>query len=433
MRRKLLGLAAAGLAAALMLGGCLPESLIPGEGDPVPPGIFLDSSSGAEKLPPEESAPPVVTESAGTTETGNGPEAESGSSGGGEAWQGGALEAWEDSFRYGFLTDHQKKVYRDLYEKASSRLDVFKVTALDSDSVESAYYALLADHPELFWLSGAASIYGSEGPGEKEVTLVFNMEADRIGELSGVIEERVREYLSSLPEGASEYQRVKAAYEYIIKNTDYEPGAAQGQNIQSALISRASVCAGYSRAFQYLLHRAGVFCAYLSGTVERDGRNEPHAWNLVRIDGTYTYVDVTWGDPNYGGMPPGEGMPEITYDYLCLTSDEMERTSHRADEELQMPDCSSKAYDYYFLNGCCFESFDEESVSSRLWAAVDNNIREVHFKYASYEEYAKAASAIFEGGLLKEVLQQRMQWDGSRQISYYPMLTDGLYSIDIYW
>ena len=130
----------------------------------------------------------------------------------------------------------------------------------------------------------------------------------------------------------------------------------------------SSVCQGYAKATQYLLNHLGVPCTLVQGRVDT---GEAHAWNLVQVDGSFYYVDTTWGDASYQ-MEDGSAestLPEINYDYLCVTTEDLLRT-HSIDSVVPMPECTDRAANYYVREGAYFTTYDEvqmQEIFDRAW------------------------------------------------------------------
>ena len=63
------------------------------------------------------------------------------------------------------------------------------------------------------------------------------------------------------------------------------------------------VCDGYAKAFQYLMHRAGVPCVVVFGsTVSEEAASDgafDHAWNKVFVNGKWLNMDVCWADTGW--------------------------------------------------------------------------------------------------------------------------------------
>lgn len=57
------------------------------------------------------------------------------------------------------------------------------------------------------------------------------------------------------------------------------------------------VCANYSALFTIMCYKQGIESHYIYGNVA--GSDLAHAWNLIKVDGEYKYVDLTNLDPNY--------------------------------------------------------------------------------------------------------------------------------------
>lgn len=95
--------------------------------------------------------------------------------------------------------------------------------------------------------------------------------------------------------GKSEYEIVCAVNDYLCDTVAYpekEPYADESHTAYSAFQYGSAVCDGYSRAAKLLLNEFGIECDILVGDCSGGG----HAWNLVKVDGNWYQMDVTWND-----------------------------------------------------------------------------------------------------------------------------------------
>lgn len=335
-------------------------------------------------------------------------------------------------FYYDQLSDAQKETYRQLYSNISARKKQFNVNCERVSDIETCLKAVMNDHPEFFWINSGAEIYGARGGGREQVTLTFNVDESEIDGIRQKIDACVRDFESGIGKNDTTYSKVRAAYEYIIYHTDYRLNSSQDQNIQSVFLNHYSVCAGYSKAFQYLLHQLGIPCTYVSGTISDNGAS--HAWNLVQIDGVNTYVDVTWGDPTYQENQEDSRRLKIVYDYLCFTTDEMNRSGHVPDPAFSLPDCTSTTYDFYRRLGDYFTSYDGSEIQKHLYSTVRSGESITYLKFASDDIYQRALSNLFgTSGLIADPLQEKMTRDGTGSIRYYYSKSDEFRTIKIFW
>ena len=183
-------------------------------------------------------------------------------------------------------------------------------------------------------------------------------------------------------------------YESVIFSTNYDLSAADNQNIASVFLGGASVCQGYAKATQYLLNHLGVMCTLVQGTVDT---GEAHAWNLVQVDGDYYYVDTTWGDASYRMENGSEqrSLPEINYDYLCVTTEDLLRT-HRIEAVIPMPECTATEANYYVREGSYFTSYDHEQMQAVFDRAIEGGRTEVTIKCADELCYQEICHALID-------------------------------------
>ena len=104
----------------------------------------------------------------------------------------------------------------------------------------------------------------------------------------------------------TDYDKVLAIYEYLIDTLEYDHDALKDQDpndvcffLEGVFEYNRAVCDGYSKAFVLLCRIEGIECLRDYGSDYSTGGTTYHAWNYVKIDGTWYAVDATAGDPVY--------------------------------------------------------------------------------------------------------------------------------------
>ena len=240
------------------------------------------------------------------------------------------------------------------------------------------------------------------------------------------------ECLAAIQETASDYEKIKSVYEYLIQTVEYNLDAPDNQNIYSALAGKESVCAGYARSTQYLLNRLGIVCAYVTGTTtDADGNTEDHAWNMVRCEGEWYFVDTTWGDPMFQQEEEQVASRAMTYDYLCCTEDMILRT-HTLKEGYDYPECGPDRWNYYSMNGIIYESYERDTLLEAMYDSIDAGEASVIFKFVSDAVYEQAHDAV-TGELVQEGASYLGRMYGLREVHYSYVEEPLLDKLTIYW
>ena len=169
------------------------------------------------------------------------------------------------------------------------------------------------------------------------------------------------------------------------------------QSIYSVFCMDKTVCAGYAKALQYLLNLCGIECTYVT--------SETHAWNLIKLEGEYYHIDVTWGD----GSDTKKDKPQtdtVNYDCFCITTEELARLeSHTPDNSFPIPKCTATKCNYHRRHGLFFDSYDSGRVKSIVCESVKLNKLDVSFKFGSSKVFNEAKKQLVDDGKFREAIQ----------------------------
>ena len=104
---------------------------------------------------------------------------------------------------------------------------------------------------------------------------------------------------SLMQDGMDDLAKVSAVNSYLCDSVYYpgsEPYPLVTHMVYGAVEDTCAVCEGYAGAAAAILRDMGVDCMIEVGPVTDGGG---HAWNLVKVDGNWYQLDVTWNDNGF--------------------------------------------------------------------------------------------------------------------------------------
>ncbi|MCX7710312.1 MAG: stalk domain-containing protein [Clostridia bacterium] len=266
-------------------------------------------------------------------------------------------------------------------EEYRSEIDVsaYVQKTTSTDDVFKVYLDVLNENPEIFYCIGKFK-YGSGG----KVYPEYAVSKEQIPGMKSAFNTRVDNIMKEvIKPGMSDFQKEAAIHDYIIHNVRYDyENLSKGNEIwynysaYGAIVNRSGVCESYAKAMKLLAGKAGLYCKVITGKAENSGGWGPHAWNIIRINGKYYHVDVTFDDPI-----SGEG-DTLSYSYLNLTDAQIS-IDHSWESKDKYPKCESTEFNYYVVNNLYANNYDE--FYSKLSSAIKEGKKEVSIKVSNYD------------------------------------------------
>ena len=264
---------------------------------------------------------------------------EEGDAASGESTQTAAVQhAWDLSMMpyRAMLSGEEQAVYDEIYSNFSQRIDQFQFSGrITADRINDVTNAVYYDNPDFFWLDSSYRYsYNTQGQ-VLGLRVNFNETADRYDESKRKFDAAADKLIREAQKLSSAVEQEKYLHDRLLDMVEYDLNASNNQSAYSALVDGRSVCAGYARAFQYLMMKLGIPCYYCVGVAGED-----HAWNIVALDGGFYNVDLAWNDPI--DNPKGN----YHYEYFNLTDDQIFYDHQRRELSRNLPACDAKGMGY---------------------------------------------------------------------------------------
>lgn len=220
--------------------------------------------------------------------------------------------------------------------------------------------------------------------------------------------------INSSPRELKDYEKAWLVCQWLAQKCEYAPdynpkGGVKLSSFEwedrtgyNALVKKAATSEGYSAAYVYIMkHLLGIPCL----VVLNDKGN--HVWNMVKINGKYYHVDVTWSrNEREPSAPLG--------DYFLLTDDEVK--------------AADKTYHSSWSGPYDMENADGPSYKERnpLWRVLDSDNKidrgsgiayyEGGWYFAAYNNIYRVADLLdYDNSKMQRVWQtdtSTAQWSG---------------------
>ena len=205
-----------------------------------------------------------------------------------------------DHYSYALLTNVQKVYYEAMHTAAHDMQHSWIALGPHTESyavdIAVVRSALVADHPEIFWLPHYyVTATGQDEEGNTTALMMFSSsnelspaftvsrsERDFMeGELNAAVEE-----IAAMVTATTPFEIELQLHDILCERVTYSDDETDSMiyTAYGALVNGKALCEGYSRAMQLLLSRFGILSTTVSGVAEGEG----HMWNLVNIGATGT-------------------------------------------------------------------------------------------------------------------------------------------------
>ena len=274
------------------------------------------------------------------------------------------------------LSGNQLKAYDIICSGFIGCNKSIKITVpINEEELSKIFEYIIYDRPELFWLDLKYDYYYNEYGNITDLEMNYNSLADDIEGNTLAMEKSVYPALKAMSELPNDIEKVKYAHDYLTHTVDYVHNDLD-QVAYSALVNHETVCAGYSQAFTYMMHKMGIPCAVAVGYA-----GEAHAWCKVIIDGECYAMDVTWDDPV--DNPPDK----YYYDYFNVTDKQLS-ADHVVDpisEGLPAAKSTKASFKNYFGSDDYGTNFDGSSVRDDGSSEADEYFDDDEYDYDDYD------------------------------------------------
>lgn len=300
-------------------------------------------------------------------------------------------------YYYDRLSENEKEAYDRILDKIITMPEKIRIPRINREELNNIFTALHYDNPLLFFVGSncKVSTVGFLSYFQVDYTMSYNEYLTAVQEVEAAADSLIASLSDPDDEWLCEYELHNA----IINSCKYNSYSEHDSSVYGVLCLKNASCEGYSKTMKYLLDRIGIEAYVLAGVAtDIDGNSDLHMWNIVKINGEYSHLDVTWDDPS------GDEN-SLLYTYFNLTDSEI--CLDHSDWSFDY-DCLSGKNNYYAVKGLYFDSFssdEKDIIAAAIAESLEAGNKSADFRFSSREVFSKAHSRLFDGQEIYAILE----------------------------
>lgn len=334
-------------------------------------------------------------------------------------------EGYEGSPLYEALSDDDKALY-DKVRDAVMNFEEFVTfdPAVPRETVRRIYRLVYSQERKYFWLS---NIFYAPDDEVSMLRLNYLYEREDAEIKRAELDLAASTILGGLPEGADDFGAVVYFHDRIVKGCDFSTEKEHVNSAYGVLVSGYGQCEGYAAAMSLLCDKAGIPNFIVCGT---NSEGSTHAWNKIMLDGEWYNADCTWDDPILKRNNPDF----VRHDYLLVKDSEIEGKTHFTDELYEgYVSCNSEKQNYFSGCGLMYDTAEDgvKALGELVKSKGLSGEREVEVRFSNSAAYSDAVSRLFDGGEMKQLIEDVNAGYGTKIRSAYKHNNDDMCIVHI--
>ena len=255
-----------------------------------------------------------------------------------------------EPYYYNHMNKQQQAVYHAMKTGIQSLAPSFPCPRMEGKELTDVFLKLRLDCPEIFFVSGFHFRYYPDSA-NVELSPEYLFDKNKIKDHQKAMKARVEKLVRPAVTMA-ELEKEQYVHDFICQNVHYDKlKKSYSHEILGPLGQGVGVCEGIAKTVKILCDQLGIWCiVVISEANPEKNIKYRHAWNIVKIGGTYYHLDATF-DNTLSHMGP------VRYDYFNLDDGKVFR-----DHEpviWKVPACTVSDGFYYRVKKLSFTKMEE--------------------------------------------------------------------------
>ncbi len=250
--------------------------------------------------------------------------------------------SYKYAYGYNSLNEKDQYIYERLYDAVVNQEKTFEVGNLgvNLSEISKVAFCVNYDNPMLIAIPNYVGVSRGSKDDVRAINLKYGYTKRETDSYKMLCDSKIQDIFAQADGSQSLMEYLDEVHFSILSNAEYydDDSSMDIYEALGVLVKGRGVCESYARAFEYVCQKMGLDNLIVVGDA-----GEPHMWNMIKIDGEWYHIDLTWDD--------GDGN-DIYYDYFNVDDETILEDGLRVISPLPGKNDVEKVgtiYNYYFI------------------------------------------------------------------------------------